>query len=384
MKKKRKPFKDITPKPLIDSDGFHSLTGYAQSQLEFVDLFKISGNLTWSRAFVYYDTLPKFFFTKTKKFHQASSSEAKHFPCTIQKHTLEVIIQPARVVDVPEPFYAYPGEREELVARAIRYLATQGGVPLSQWEKSGKSALIRIGFTLHQIVAILRERGHTYNSSEVDEALRILQATSFMIKSTAGKTVFHGNLIASYYADESDGGKGNRRIVTLNDMEATCILHTDYRAINFDRIMTMDDPVARRIYEFLVNNYIGAPKPPATGDSTAKGFELRLSQLIPICGVVPSPEPRKDLKRIRDALDQLSEKGVFHQPYQMAKEFDLDHSGKPGRREFKDVIFTIWLSASEVSDIIKANAEASSFNEQFANMLFDQRKAIRQQAKKRL
>jgi hypothetical protein len=377
--------KDIVPKPLLDPEGFHSPTGYENSQLELIDLFKLESKEKWTRGFALYDPLPKFFFSNTKKFTTAEASESKRIHCDIARQSFEIVIEPARVIDAETPFYAYPGEREELVARAIRYLATQNGVPMSLWEKSGKGALIRVAFTLHQIIILLKKWGHTFNSREIDEALKILQKTALSIKNAFGKTVFSGNLLSSYMADGGEGEKGQRRIVTLNEMEAVAIMRGEYRALNFERVMSLKDPVARRIYEFLMNQHTGASMPPKEGQAHGKPFELRLSQIMAFCGIEEGSRQRKTLARVRSAFDELQTLNVFSKPWEEIPEYDRPQPGKPGRRLLKEVIFLVWLSASEVSDIIKANGEAGAFNnEDFLKLPVSQRTSLRKSAKTRL
>lgn len=351
-----------------------------ETQLDFIEIFQITFNPKWTRVIPFYDVFPKFLFAAVKKFTTAHANEGLKFTCHFDDRSYEVLLTPAHVNDVETPFFCYPGEREELVSRAIRYLAVQNKLSLNYTEKNPQSSdQIRVYFTLHQIIKLLSQWGHTYNSKEIDEALSILSKTNLTVKADS-KQAYTGNLI-SYYRDDTDPNK-QRRMVILNDLECQAIKNGSHRALNFERLMTLQSPLARRLYEFVMTRHLGAEKPSTeAGAKPPRPFELRLSTILQEGCIQPEKRLRDTIVRVRSAIKELATKGVLwdQNPFEEYPHME----GTKGRRKIVDVTWQVRLSLTDVKDLISASAEIAMLNDPVISKSRpkSQLKTLRRQAK---
>jgi hypothetical protein len=129
----------------------------------------------WNRQFFrsFYDLIPRYPFARTKVVTRAVPVDAT-FRFTDRRNqvdqSFDVQIFPARLKRGLETVLVLPGEREELVERAVRYLAAQ------QVATCGINRLgnVSITFKLAALRRHLSETGHGYKSTEIMEALEIL------------------------------------------------------------------------------------------------------------------------------------------------------------------------------------------------------------------
>jgi hypothetical protein len=345
------------------------------SQSDFLELFVIPGKPKWTRDVALYDALPKYLFssTRNKKMAKIDADSYREIPVEIGKTSWRLSLTPAHVPAGDKSFFAFPGEREELVARALRYLAVQKSVHSKLESLNGQRQLM-VFFTLYQIREALAHWNHTYDSVEIDEALRILRATGMTLTMQDSRKAFYsGSLLAGYSGvDLAEDDRSRQRWVILNSLEVDSIVRGDFRALNFQRMMSLKSPLARSIFDLVMRQHRNAQKP--SNDSQAKpppGFDLRLGDVLTYCGIVAEKTLRNTIRRVRSALDELATNGMLWpaKPYEEFPVYEHRTSGA-GRRKVIDVLWVLYLSKEEVSDMIASHTEASYGGKEGENLPF--------------
>lgn len=351
--------------PSPSPENFNSLTGFDPAQLDFLEIFKIERS-PWTRGIAFYDTIPKFVFSSDKK-SRLKTPQARKTDFIFDGVPYSVIRLPAQIVirnkagTITDTFFRWPGECAELVSRALRYLAVQNLAPISFWQHQKQpniSPQLRVAFTLNQISALLKKWGHSFNTKEVHSALEMLVGSILTVERQGEEVPGSKQGIISHYVYPSQNGSRVRYVI-LNAIESDAILRGDHRAVNFMRLMSLRSPLARRIYELLMLRFINADKPPKQDDafsSLPNPFKLRLSRMIEEGVIDPSPQFDRTVKRFRTAIQELAEAGILwkNKPFHE----QIDKQKTTGRHRIVDAMWSVWLSAEAVSDVIAANKEA--------------------------
>lgn len=354
-----------------------------QNQLDFLNVFTLDGKPRWTRDVAIFDELPKYVFTGTKQKKLKSLQPGTHRELVVQfgGKKWKFRMNPAHVDTGSTAFIAYPGEREELVARALRYLAVQAiNTPPPP---PPVKFIFRVGFTFHRLRTLLAQWGHQFNSTQLNEALLILRRTNISLSVEGHKKAFYDGALLGSYSGVDDGTdeRDQRRWVDFTSLEVDAIMRGDFRALNFDRIMSLEDPIDRAIYEILMREHRGAEKPSIEpGGRPPKPFQLSLSTIVTRCGLVMADRERETIKRIRASLQRLAEKGILwhERPYDEAPVYDQP---KGGRRRVIEMVWSLYLSRTEVADIIAAHREAAFSDDPALKALPEHRKReLRKQA----
>ncbi|MGC1479441.1 MAG: hypothetical protein WA771_02970 [Chthoniobacterales bacterium] len=379
------------PEPsTVDAKGYQSPTGYHATQADFLDLFSLEGKQAWTRAIAVYDLIPKFVFSADCR-ARVDTYTVRESEVDVNGMRLRVTRTPGQVIQrkkgsVKDTYGRWPGEREELIARALRYLGVHQGVPMSFWQHSKEAPQIRVAFTFHQIISLLAEWGHTLNSREVDEGLQVLLSARIEVapvESTQRRPLYQGNLISEYYGlDEVDGTR--KRIVVLNSLEADAVLKGTHQVLNFFKLMALPSPRTRRLYEMIMIRFRNADRPPDdSGGKIPPPYSFRLSELIDQGIVEPAKELRKTAALVRKSLQDLAEQGVLW-PQQPFRERQHKVATK-GRAKITDYTWEVWLSKESVADIVNAHQEEAVGKDRVLAQLPPTRRAeIRNRAKANL
>lgn len=359
--------------------------------MDFLEIFHLEKS-AWTRAIAFYDSIPKWVFSSDAK-ARLSGYAARRNSFEFEGTRFTVTRTPGQIVregkkgKKDETFGRWPGEREELISRALRYLAVQHGIPMSVWEHPKLDPQIRVAFTLNQIVMLLKEWGHTFSSREIDEGLQILMRSTITVTvgdEKKGKALYAGALIAGYVGLDDDEGT-QKRAVVLNPLEAESIIKGAFRVLHFQRVMALPSPLSRRLYELLMLRFINAEKPPESDrdEKEPHPFKLVLSQLVAEGVVDAAKEISKTAARIRKCLDELAEQGVLWKSKPYIEDRDTKLTG--GRRRILDVSWRVWLSKDAVSDVIAANKEYAAGKDKILLTLPAKKRAeIRKRAKDEL
>lgn len=357
-----------------------------QQQLE---LFTLAPRKEWTRAIPLYDALPKFLFGSARRF-EPGEPVMSHVATNLRLpdgNIYDLTITPGNVAALPSedgesassrrPMEAFlPGEREELVARAIRYLSTQELTPMGEYVHKTEGPSLRVTFTLHQIIQLLRQWGHTFNSKEIDESLFILSSASLnLFQKGSRKAFFRGSIFADYTGvDDSDDPRDQRRQVVLNRLEYQAICAGAYHALNFQRLMRLEGALARRLFEYLVLTNRNASKPPKTQDAEPPPpIKFTSNDVLTYCGITPQKKFRQTLERIRKAIVELGESGSLWKRNNAEgapvyfDEFPTYSKATGGRRSVEMVTWHVWFSADTVQEMIASHTEALPYSDTFTN-----------------
>ena len=141
-----------------------------------------SENKRDSRTLDLFDAIPKYPFAVTTTIPKLERLEV---PFTLRGQRYTALVAPARITDArtKEERLMFPGSREELVERALRFIAVQqiAKTKLTPDAQTGTHG-ITVFFTLSMIRRHLEEIGHGYKLSAIKEALDILADTSIEIR----------------------------------------------------------------------------------------------------------------------------------------------------------------------------------------------------------
>lgn len=332
--------------------------------------FQLQGS-QYSRFLPESDCLPYYVFARTNvapagcgtrkfQFHQGSSC-------------LLIEVFPARRVDpnTGHPRPVFPGEREQLVAAAIRAQAVSKSVGLVDLErKAEQRPAISVAFTYRALRADLSSAGHTISHGQLVESIEVLSDTRIRLMR------FHKDFEASecltYNLFSEHMSRGGKCVVTLNAFESGQILNGLYRAINYRRLMLFRSPVARWIYQYLRYEHRNAAR--HFGSEKVVPFVMDLD-LFFIRGVIDRPKNvLRAILRVRDALFELEQHGVLQSPLGKAGFTEIrTTSPTGGRRRIESACWELWVSDRDAEEIILENSEAKYRRTEYSHLTAEER-----------
>ena len=362
--------------PYPPKEEFESVLPGAASQMEFLGNFFPHNQEGYSHTVELFDAIPKFLFTSQRR-RKTIEILVREFDHRGDRYRLA--LKPAAVETPEGAFLVFPGEREELVLRALRYMAVQQLASSSLWGHQQGHKQMRLVFTLSQLQNVLSEkvpgldgklRGHAFKLSEIDEALRVCRGATISLEfSEASKKAQHeSGILSEYYALDEQTAEGQRslRCVILHPLATAAILQQEYRSINYRRLMALPSPLARWIYERLSHLFINAEKRRAWADGMRppKGFTLDLETVLNQSGVLRRKRFRENITEVRSALHELSAAGVLLPSAKGAGAGASPYVEKPvygasqgGRRPVIGAAWTLFPSDLLVQEISEANIE---------------------------
>src|SRR6266403_412237 len=204
-------------------------------------------NTSESRTLDFFDAIPKYPFSVTTTIEK---SERIEVPFTLRgkKYTAEIV--PARIKDAQtgQERLVFPGSREELVERALRFIAVQqiAKTKLTPDLETGRQA-VTVFFTLSMLRRHLEGLGHGFRLSAIKEALDILSDTLIEIRLEADdepgqskrRRFMKGTILSNYTGDFAEGdstGEDSRAAMTFHPLATQAILELAYFPINQARV----------------------------------------------------------------------------------------------------------------------------------------------------
>jgi hypothetical protein len=365
---------EIVPPTYPPKEEFRNVQASTSSQVNFVGGFFPQAKEGFSHTVELFDAIPKFVFAKLRR-KKTLEFLVRQFEHRGEHYQLE--LKPAAVKTADGPFLIFPGEREELVLRALRYMAVQQLSPLSLWGHDQGHTQMRLVFTLSQLQNVLAEkvagldgkpRGHQFKLAEIDEALRVCRGATVGLEFDDGtKRARHeAGILSEYYALDEKTGDGQKalRCVIFHPLATTAALRQEYRSINYRRLMSLPSPLARWIYERLSHLFTNAEKRRPMLDTlrTPKGFSLDLETVLNQSGVLRRKRLRGNIEEVRSALKELSVAGVLLSPSKgtpaYVENIVRGESKKVGgQRPIIGAVWTLYPSDLLVQEIIDANIE---------------------------
>jgi hypothetical protein len=332
-----------------------------------------SENKRDSRTLDLFDAIPKYPFAVTTTIPKLERLEV---PFTLRGQRYTALVAPARITDArtKEERLMFPGSREELVERALRFIAVQqiAKTKLTPDAQTGTHS-ITVFFTLSMIRRHLEEIGHGYKLSAIKEALDILADTSIEIRLDSDtelapgkrRRFMKGTILANYTGDflEKDvTGEESRAAVTFHPLASQAILATAFYPINQLRVGKLKRPLARWLTTRMSHNYRQARK---NGFVQNDGYHISLQTILEERGLSREVRLRDNLKSVREALKEMRQQRILSE----MQPFDekLVHAPGKGRPKVVDAIWTLYPSTEFVGEIIGGNQEMKAHREDGAN-----------------
>lgn len=248
----------------------------------------------------------------------------------------------------------FPGEREQLVASAIRALAVRGDALLGTKPGKGESYLVTVTLTIRQLRAELASTGHTFSHAEVMEALEILGKTSVSLtRQREGEKPIK----MDYSLFTSQMSQEDNYLIVLSELESQQIVAGAYRSLNYPRMMQLADPLARWLYQYIHSEHRGARK--SRQDQAKSPFVITLHGLIARGVISETKELRKAILRVRRTLETLADAGVLDaDDTQPGFVETIAKTATGGRAKIAGAEWSLLISDSDTDGIIDANSEA--------------------------
>ena len=334
------------------------------SQEAQIELFKgwFAESAPHSQTLELFDAMPKYIFDR----HAKATTEVRALRRSFSHRGVEygLRITPAIVERDGKDLGVYPGVREELVFRAILHMAVQQHIGLrSKADKDG-NLIISAAFTLSQLRKHLKKTGHEFPIAELDEAILVCRLASFDLRQNgdSARALMSCGIFMFYSGYDEDAateeGDKSHRYVVFNPLVTKSILERTFRAINYERLMMLESPLARWLYERLSHNFRQAEK---SGSISQFGYNLSLETILRESGISAEKRVRDSIDAVRKALLELRNKGVLER--MKAYDEKLSHGEKP-KRGFPPVVGAVWTlypSAAVVEEIIEGNQKARTY-----------------------
>ena len=339
-----------------------------EKQLELFSSFYAEDNNTQSLSL--YDIIPKFFLAKTRA--QKTSDSRKIENLKVGNNRVEIEITPAIVKTSQGNKIIFPGVREELIERALRFMAVQQNVDLSLEHaiNDKKACKIAIVFTLSSLRKRLAKDGHNFKLSELKEGLDVLRKCDLTIIGNINKQeegVLYGPILDISFqvrptGSEDKDGKETYFKAFFHPLATQSIIKREYYLMNYQRLMKLNLPLARWIATRVNERFRQASKR-SWIDGEKGGYRLTLKNVLNESGIVVEKLLKNNIARIRNALEELTENGFLHS----IKAFDEKATFQPtkGRAKIIDMEWILYPSSEFAEEIIKGNIERKKISSTF-------------------
>src|SRR5208283_1214056 len=320
-------------------------------------------NTSESRTLDFFDAIPKYPFSVTTTIEKTERIEA---PFTLRGKKYVAEILPAQIKDAKtgQERLVFPGSREELVERALRFIAVQqiARTKLIPDAETGRQA-VTVFFTLSMLRRHLEELGHGFKLSAIKEALDILSHTSIEIRlepddepgQTKRRRFMTGTILSNYAGDFLEGdstGDDSRAAMTFHPLATQAILQVAFYPINHLRVGKLKRPLARWLTTRMSHNYRQARKNSYVQND---GYHISLKTILDERGLPREVRLRANLKSVREALMEMKKRRILSEMQPFAEE--LIHAPSKGRPKIVDAIWTLYASAEFVDEIIGGNKQ---------------------------
>jgi len=225
----------------------NTLTVKTVPQLDLFEIFDTNQRPQnrYSNTIELYDALPKYNWAQRREYHDLEQAEIVR-SCTIRNHEYKVVVKPAILKKRGKNILVYPGTREEVVEDALRKLAVSGQGQLIE-DNAG------VSFTLGQLRNELRMMGHTFDISEIKEAIMVCRGAVIECYGDSGETLISSNFFPmigltsreKYVAEKDDA----RCYVMFNPLVTKSIMDLTFRQYNYKLGMELPSPLARFMYK---------------------------------------------------------------------------------------------------------------------------------------
>lgn len=313
------------------------------------DLFSkfISNGLNGvSNTIEFWDSIPKFFFNRTKmKQLRTKTGHADPFVWDYEFYdqAYSVKIQPALIEQKDGTYKAFfPGPTEELVEEALKKIMADQRYGMH--DTNNYETWVR--FTLNMIAKELKARGRTRSSNEIKHAIQVMNKCVLTV-SQDGREIWTGQILQDLVTIgrktfESDR-KDKQHIARMALFISYGINALEFRQFNLDRLMSCDEQLSRWIYRKLINRYVQA--------AVTNTYKLSYNRVRKESAFLQAKTVADNVRKLKSALDELVKCGVilFYKEERQLK-------GK----KIEEIIFLITPSPDFVSEQKAANMRSSN------------------------
>jgi hypothetical protein len=323
-----------------------------------------------SRTLDFFDAIPKYPFSRTRT---AENFEPETATFTVENERYRVAVQPAAIKDAQSgrTVPVFPGGREELVERALRFLAVQqlAQTQITPDQRVGTHG-ITVFFTLSALRRHLQELGHGYKLSEIKEALNILSKTLLEViregpeEGTSGKgkkrrRFVTATILSSYAGDFAEGdktGEDSRAAVTFHPLATEAIFAAAYYPINQTRVGKLKLSLSRWLTTRMSHNYRQAGKDKLL---RGEGYHISLATILDERGLASQERLRNNLQDVRRTLIEMRKEGILRGPKDFpngpSHDEKLSYVATRGRKKVVDAVWTLYPSPKFIEEIIQGN-----------------------------
>lgn len=278
----------------------------------------------YSNTIELYDFMPKYHWGKVERIGgEFLRVLEREFECRGTKYKITVAPAVIKDRDGVNRYY-YPSKREELVEDALRRLATtEKGVFLD--DRAG------VTFTLYQLQQELKKNGHSYDISQIKDALLICNRTNITVTTEDGKGILSSSMFETLGLNSREDWKGTgsktKAFVRFNSLVTESIKKGAFRQLDYEKAMSYSSVIARQLHKRMSHHFTQA--------SITTRYEIKLSTIIRDFGLAEYDRPSQNLAHVLKALNEMKEKSVLLS-YEVQK--TLDHSN---RNKLIDAKFTL-------------------------------------------
>jgi hypothetical protein len=320
-------------------------------------------NTSESRTLDFFDAIPKYPFSVTTTIPIAQRIEAP-FTLRGKKYIAEILPAQIKDAETDQERLVFPGAREELVERALRFIAVQqiAKTKLTPDLQTGRQA-VTIFFSLSMLRRHLEELGHGYKLNEIKEALDILADTRIAVEEQTieaktgrqRRTRDFSSILTHYTASVIEGdhtGEETYIAMTFHPAATAAILQLAFYPINQLRVGKLKRPLARWLTTRMSHNYRQARKNSFVQN---EGYHISLKTILEERGLPRVARLRDNLKSVREALTEMKQRRILSE--MLPSQEKLIHAPSKGRPKIVDAIWTLYPSQELVDEIIGGNKQ---------------------------
>ena len=325
-----------------------------------------------SRTLDFFDAIPKYPFPTTRTVERPDR-EMGTFTIRGERFIAEIL--PAQIQVKGIERLVFPGAREELVERALRFIAVQqlAKTRITRDHNTGREA-ITVFFTLSMIRRHLESLGHGYKISEIQEALDILSGARIEVRPEADnkekgakrhKHFVKATILSNYIGDFLEGditGEESRAAVSFHPLATQAILGLAYYPINQAWVGSLKRTLARWLTTRMSHNYRQARKN-GLRFAQKEGYHIALRTILDERGLPRETRLRDNLDSVREALKEMKERRILAEiePY----DEKLLYAPSKGRPKVIDAVWTLFPSLNFIEEIIQGNIEMAKATSEF-------------------
>lgn len=232
-----------------------------------------------------------------------------------------------------------PGEREQLVEDVIRKLASES-------LQLGNQDEVITNFTVHAIYLELKKHRHTFNKSEIKEALQVLHRSVIEITKVTKKgerkqkAIVSASVFPTLYLRDVDDPTSKAQ-VQLNPFLAQAIKSLAFEQVDYEWMMQIKGQMTRWLFKSMSLMFAGNTTVPEV-------MEIRASDIARNHG--------SEWSRWRDARAQVERSVIQLKDMDVIDDIDMRRDVIEGTK-MEDVIYTLRFSQKFLRDRLMAKAK---------------------------